>query len=160
MLKIWIAALLALALALPAHADDAPTEPSPTAMAFAGQFSDAHLSGMLSRIGARQAPLVALSQLQGELVAAVFDAQIDLAVEKYGPQWQQNMAMSWGGLMTDAELQSLLDGGSQSPFAERYGELTGDAGRQMQVLSGDLFKQILTEVIDATIAELTPEETN
>lgn len=160
MLRIWIAALLALVLALPTQADETPADPSPTAMAFAGQFSDAHLSGMLSRIGARQAPLVALSQLNGDLVALVFDTQIDLAVDKYGPEWQRNMALSWGGLMEDNELQSLMDAGSQSPFAPRYAELTGDAGRQMQALSGDLFAQILSEVLDATVAELTPEETN
>ena len=91
------------------------------------------------------------------MLAAVFDAEIDKAVVKYGPEWQRNMARAWTPLMTDDELLSLATAGAQSPHTDKYLGLRTQAGQSMQVLSEDLFREILEEVIRNTLAELQPE---
>lgn len=159
-LRLIATGLVALTLIQPltAHAGDPPQDPSEAAMTFAAGFSHDHLSGMLSRIGARQPPLVALSQLDGELLAAVFDAQIDQAVIKYGDEWQRNMALAWTPLLTDEELTSLTNSGAQSPYTGKYLDLRDEAGQSMQALSGPLFRTALEEVIRNTLKELSPDE--
>ena len=152
----WITALvvcLALVPALP-KASDTPSDPSEAAMNFVLGFSDTHLTGMLQRIGAQQPVLVAASQINAELLVAVFEAEIAQAVKVYGPEWQRNLALSWTPLMTDDELESLTSTGASSPHTEKYLELRGEAGKTMQSLSQDLFKQILSEVVDKTLKQL------
>lgn len=127
--------------------DDAPSE---AAMAFAGQFSDDQLSGMLSRIGGGSQAMIELSQLGGTVVAEVFDLQIDAAVAKYGQQWQTNMALAWQPLLTDDEMTSLMSDGADSPYSGKYTELRTEAGQAMQASSQDLFREILGEVITET----------
>ena len=51
-----------------------PPQASEAAMAFAGEFADDHLSGMLSRIGGQSEAMRMLSQIDGRLLAA-FDAR-------------------------------------------------------------------------------------
>ena len=158
MIKILRALLLLMAFTLPATADETPPtpeEPSEAAMQFVEGFSDDHLSGMLSRIGARQAPMIALSQLDGQMVAAVFDLEIDKAVERHGAEWKRNMARAWTPLLTDEELTSLATDGVASPYTDKYVGLRQEAGQRMQVLSQDLFRQILSEVIQNTVEELS-----
>lgn len=150
-----LAAVLACAITPAWTADTAV--PSDAAMSFVGQFSDDHLSGMLSRIGATQPAMVAASQLNGALVAAVFDAEIDKAVAQYGPDWQRAMAQSWAGLMTDDQFTSLVHQGAESPHVETYLGLRNQAGANMQGHAGDLFRQILTEVVQNTVTELGTE---
>jgi len=140
----------------PVAADD--SDPSEAAMIFVAGFSDDHLSGMLSRIGGRTSTMVALSQLDGALVAAVFDAGIDRAVVKYGPAWQRNLALAWTPLLTPEELSSLTTAGAQSPYTDKYLALRGAAGQSMQQLSQDLFQEALTELVNNTAAELAPED--
>jgi len=153
---ILSAILVAGPVAAPVAAGEA--DPSPEAMTFVAGFSDDHLSGMLSRIGGRSSTMVALSQVDGALAAAVFDAQIDRAVVKYGPAWQRNLALSWTPLLTPGELSSLTIAGAQSPHTEKYLSLRGSAGQTMQRLSQDLFHEVLTEVVRNTVAELIPEQ--
>ena len=160
-MRLLRAILIALALVLPLAANAAdqtpptPEEPSEAAMQFVEGFSDDHLSGMLSRIGARQPPMIALSQLHGQIVAAVFDTEIDEAVAKYGPEWKRNMARAWTALLTDEELASLTADGVASPYTDKYVGLRQDAGQRMQALSQDLFRLILAEVIQNTVKELS-----
>ncbi|MEM0987714.1 MAG: hypothetical protein AAGK00_02450 [Pseudomonadota bacterium] len=160
MFRIFSAFVLALVLSGPTLADETPPEPSAASMAFVGQFSDNHLSGMLSKFGGRMPSLMAYSQLGGEMVATVLDAHIDAAVDKYGDVWQQNLALSWGGLMNDAELASLTEKGAESPYAARYGEVAPQAAQAMQEMSGALFQQILGEVVAATETALSDTATN
>lgn len=129
-------------------------QPSEAALAFAGQFSDEQLSGMLSRIGGGSQAMVELSQVGGSLVAEVFDLQIDAAVAKYGPQWQSNMAMAWQPLLSEAEMASLLAEGADSPYSDKYLGLRTEAGQAMQASSQDLFREILSEVIAETRTSL------
>lgn len=138
---------LLFAFSMAAASDEQPSE---TAMEFAGQFSDEQLSGMLSRIGGGSGAMIEMSQLGGSMVADVFDLQIDAAVEKYGPQWQTNMAQAWSPLLTDEEMASLMAEGAASPYSEKYSGLRAQAGQAMQASSEDLFKEILTEVIAET----------
>jgi hypothetical protein len=153
--KTVLAAAMVLALS-PAWATEAPA-PTEAAMAFVGQFSDDHLSGMLSRVGGSQPAMVAASQLNGALVAAVFDAEIDKAVTAHGPDWQRAMARSWTGLMTDEQFTSLMEQGADSPHAETYLGLRNQAGQKMQANAGELFRQILAQVIENTVKELGAE---
>jgi len=130
------------------------TEPSEAAMTFVGTFSDGHLSGMLSRIGARQQPMVVLSQVYGALLGAVFDAEIDKAVAKYGAQWRKNLGLAWMGLLTTEEFGSLTADAAESPYGEKYLGLRAEAGQNMGRLSQELFSAILAEVIRNTIDQL------
>ncbi|MFK7944808.1 MAG: hypothetical protein AB8B85_18130 [Paracoccaceae bacterium] len=157
----FIAALLSLAIC-PAMAADT-SAPSEAAMAFVGQFSDDHLSGMLSRVGASQPAMMAAGQFNGSLLAVVFDAEIDKAVTEYGPEWQRAMASSWTGLMTDEQFTSLTNDGADSPYSDTYLGLRSTAGAQMQQNAGDLFRKILSQVVGNTFKELgahvpTPSE--
>lgn len=155
--RILTLLLVALMLSAPhaGKAGDAPLpDPSAAAVTFVSGFSDDHLSGMLSRIGARQPTLMAIGQLNGGLLASVFDAEIDKAVLVYGDAWRDNMARAWTPLLTDAELTSLTTAGAQSPFTDKYLALRGEAGQTMQVLSSDLFRQILSEVVANTARQL------
>ena len=150
-----IVALTALPLRLAAdETAPVPAEPSAAAVAFVAQFSDAHLGSMLSRIGSRQQPMIALSQLHGQMLAAVYDAEIKKSVEKHGPEWQRNMARAWTDLLTDEELTSLKADGPASPHSEKYKSLRQLAGQRMQTLSQDLFRQVLAETIKNTMAVL------
>ena len=160
-LRTLFAGALALVLTapLPAQSADIPQEPSDAAVTFAAGFSADQLSGMLSRIGARQPQMMALGQMDGSTLAAVFDAEIARAVQKYSDQWQQNMARAWTPLMTEDELTSLTAEGAQSPHVDKYLKLREEAGQNMQAISGDLFKQILKEVMQNTINALAPSET-
>ena len=156
MKEILRALALAALLVLPASADEPPIpdQPSAAAMDFVGQFSDAHLSAMLSRIGARQQPMVALSQLHGQMLAAVFDAEIAKSVKQYGPEWQRNLARAWTEMLTDDELTSLRADGADSPHSEKYKRLSATAGQRMQTVSQDLFRKILGETIQNTMQAL------
>ncbi|MEM9140160.1 MAG: hypothetical protein AAGB15_10050 [Pseudomonadota bacterium] len=145
----------ALTLALPGLGQAQSTEePSEAAMTFVGAFSDGHLTSMLQRIGARQPIMVAASQLNGQVLAAVFDAEIAQAVKVHGPQWQRNMALSWTPLLSDDEMLSLVAEGAGSPHSEKYLELRSEAGQTMQGLSGEFFKTILADVIAQTMKQL------
>ena len=146
----------ALATAPVQAADTAP--PSEAALAFVGAFSDDHLSGMLSRVGGRQPQMVALSQLNGTIVAATFDAEIDKAVTKYGPQWRHNMALAWMPLLSTEEFESLTANAAGSPYGEKYLSLRGDAGKTMGALSQELFAKIVDEVIQNTVKSLTDDK--
>lgn len=131
-----------------------PEEPSSGALAFVEKFSDRHLSGMLSKIGARQPQLIAASQVQGDLLAIAFDLQIDEAVKAHGDAWKTNMARAWTGLMTSEELQSLATEGADSPYTEKYLSLRNEAGQRMQAISDELFREILASTINATLLAL------
>lgn len=146
-------AMLALALA-PVRADETPKEPSEAAMTFVGGFSDLHFQGMLQRIGARHPSLIAASALNGQLLAAVFEAEIAKVVKVRGPEWQRNMALAWTPLLSDAEMSSLTAAGAQSPYVDKYLGLRTKAGQSMQGLSGDLFKEALDEVVANTVQQL------
>ncbi|MEM0945260.1 MAG: hypothetical protein AAGI70_15090, partial [Pseudomonadota bacterium] len=98
-----------------------------------------------------------LAQVHGRLTGQVFDQEIDRAVAARGPEWQRNLALAWTPLMSEAELTSLTNAGAQSPHVEKYLNLRGAAGERMQELSGDLFGEILEDVVRATYARLTPE---
>jgi hypothetical protein len=148
--------LSALLIAAPVAADE--SDPSEAAMIFVAGFSDDHLSGMLSRIGGRSSTMAALSQLDGALVAAIFDAEIDAAVVKYGSAWHRNLALAWTPLLTPEELTSLTIAGAQSPHTDKYLSLRAAAGQTMQQLSQELFHEVLSEVIANTVGELTPEQ--
>ncbi|MEL7153925.1 MAG: hypothetical protein AAFN51_09095 [Pseudomonadota bacterium] len=121
--------------------------PSEAAMTFVGQFSDDHLSGMLSRRGGQSTIFIGLVQAHGQIVDRVLELAISDAVRKYGPEWQANMAAAWDPLMTEAELESLTLAGAQSPYTDKYLELRSTAGQSMQASSQDLFKQIMVEVL-------------
>ncbi|MEM7505987.1 MAG: hypothetical protein AAF415_04520 [Pseudomonadota bacterium] len=136
----------------------AAEEPSPAAVAFVTGFSDDHLAGMLSRIGSRSPVLASFAQIDGRMTAQAFDANIAKAVHAHGAEWRHNMALSWTPLLNEEELTSLTNAGAQSPYTDKYLELRGDAGVKMQSLSNDFFQQILREVIDNTVADLTPDE--
>ncbi|MEM9063469.1 MAG: hypothetical protein AAGD13_23660 [Pseudomonadota bacterium] len=149
LIALVLSALLGLSPAVPA-ADETRVQPSDAAIAFAGQFSDDQLSGMLSRIGARTETMMMLGQVNGRLTEQVFNAEIDAAVERHGDTWQRNMALAWTPLLTDEEMLSLAADAQLSPHAEKYAGLRNDAGRTMQSLSGELFQQILQEVVANT----------
>ncbi|MEO1491881.1 MAG: hypothetical protein AAFV19_06985 [Pseudomonadota bacterium] len=157
MTKTALYALLALALstwAVPAN-EASSTEPSPAAMNFVAGFSDDHLAGMLSRFGGRDPRLALLAQVNGQAVALTLDAAIADAVRDNSAAWQRNMALAWTPLMSDDELTSLANAGAQSPHVDKYLELRGDAGQSMQILSQDLFRTILEDVLETTIAVLS-----
>ena len=151
-----IAAILATAPAA-AQTGAAPADPGPEAVAFAQQFSDNHLSGMLSRIGMQNAALRALAEFDSRAVATVFDAQIDAAVRQYGGQWAHNMALAWEPLLSDAEMSSLVEKGAGSPHTDKYLARREAAAARMAELSSELFGQILQEVVIATVATLSPD---
>lgn len=152
------ALLLCLALAVAEPAWAAEEEPSPAALSFATGFADDHLAGMLSRIGSRSPILASFAQIDSRVTAQAFDANIAKAVQAHGKQWRHNMALAWTPLLSEEELTSLNNAGAQSPYADKYLELRDDAGVTMQGLSNELFQQILREVIDNTVADLTPDE--
>lgn len=154
------AALISLMLAttpVAAQTSAPPADPAPEAVAFAQQFSDDHLSGMLSRIGMQNKALRALAEFDGRTVAAAFDAQIDVAVRQYGEQWAHNMALAWEPLLSDAEMASLVEQGVESPHADKYLASREAAAATMAELSTELFGQILQEVVAATVATLSPD---
>ena len=146
---IVVATLAATLTFMPARASDT-TAPSDSAMTFVGQFSDDHLSGMLSRLGGRSKVFIGLAQAHGEIVGRVLDLAVEDAVRKYGPQWQQNMAQAWMPLLTDEEFDSLRNAGAQSPHTEKYLELRTTAGQSMQASSQELFQTIMAEVMEQT----------
>lgn len=123
-------------------------------MTFVLGFSDTHLTGMLQRIGSQQPVLVAASQVNSQLLVAVFESEIAQALKVYGPEWQRNLALSWTPLLTEDELHSLATQGAGSPYTDKYLELRSEAGKTMQSLSQDLFKQILSEVVDKTMQQM------
>lgn len=152
--KLVIVGMLAALLAAPVQAGEIEADPSPAAMEFVGQFSDDHLSGMLSRIGARTETMMMLGQVNGGLAEEVFNTEIDAAVERHGDEWQRNMALSWMPLMTDEELASLTAEGADSPYADEYVAKRADAGQNMQTRSRELFEEILGEVVANTFTTM------
>ena len=153
--KTMTAMMMVAALAgMPAPAFSQADAPTEAAMNFVAGFSDTHLTGMLQRIGARQEIMISLSTVSGELLVAVFEAEIAQAVKVHGPKWQENLARSWVPLLTEEELTSLTVEGAQSPYTEKYLELRAQAGQSMQALSGDLFKEVLSEVIAKTVKQI------
>ena len=149
----FVSALIASALlwAVPAAAE----EPSDAALTFVAGFSDQHLAGMLSRLGARSPALAAFAQVNGTLTEATFDGHVSAAVKEHGPAWRRNLALAWTPLLSEEELTSLTNAGAQSPFADKYLDLRDEAGQSMQSLSEDLFREILTDVLADTVRDLT-----
>ncbi len=148
--KLFLSASLSVMLAFSGVQAGDVEAPSESAMAFVGQCSDDHLSGMLSRLGGRSKVFVGLAQVHGEIVGRVLDLAVEDAVRRYGPEWQANMAMAWEPLLTEAELDSLRIDGAQSPHTEKYLGLRAQAGQSMQSSSQELFQKILTEVVGQT----------
>lgn len=130
---------------------------SDAAMAFVSEFSDGHLSGMLSRVGGQSEAMRTLAEIDPTMVAAAFDAEIDVAVERHGDAWAQKLAAAWAPLLSDAEMRSLADEGAASPFAEKYLAARDQAAARMAELSQDLFRRTLGEVIGGTVDRLTAE---
>ena len=152
--KLFLSASLSVMLAFSGVQADAVKAPSEAAMTFVGQFSDDHLSGMLSRRGGQSTVFIGLVQAHGQIVDRVLELAISDAVRKYGPEWQTNMAAAWDPLMSEAELSSLTTAGAQSPHIEKYLELRAQAGQAMQGNSQELFKQIMVEVMGEVQAAL------
>lgn len=156
--KLLLATTLSAMLVFPAIAADDSKAPSESAMVFVGQFSNDHLSGMLSRLGGRSKVFIGLAQAHGEIVGRVLELAINDAVLKHGPQWQTNMATAWDPLLTDEEFDSLRNAGAQSPHTDKYLELRSEAGQTMQASSQELFQEIMAEVMSDVQAAL--ESTN
>ncbi len=159
------AAALALALLLGAagradgasalvRAADAAGE---AAMEFVSEFSDDHLSGMLSRIGGQSEAMRTLSRIDARMLAAAFDAEIDAAVDRHGAAWAGNLALAWDPLLTDAEMRSLVAEGAASPHAGKYAAVRDEAAAAMATRSQDLFRAILVEVVGNTLRALGAE---
>lgn len=134
-----------------------PEAASPEALAFVSQFSDDHLSGMLSRIGGQSTVMSELSKIDGRVLAAALDAEIDAAVERHGDEWAHNMALAWSPLLGDVEMASLVEDGANSPYADRYLAQRDEAAAGMATLSQDLFREILAEVMRNTLKRLSGE---
>ena len=149
-----LSASVAMMLAVsPVHASETDT-PSEAAMTFVGQFSDNHLSGMLSRLGGRSKVFIGLVQAHGQIVDRVLELAVADAVRAYGAEWQTNMAAAWDPLLSEEELTSLTTAGAQSPHTDKYLELRGQAGEAMQTSSQDLFEKIMAEVMGDVQAAL------
>jgi hypothetical protein len=129
-------------------------EPSAAALTFVAAFSDDHLAGMLSRFAGRDPRLAAFAQVDGRAVASTLDTAIALAVREHSADWQRNMARAWTPLLSEEELVSLTTAGAQSPHVDKYLELRPAAGQAMQTYSQDLFREILSDVLDTTVAAL------
>jgi hypothetical protein len=78
----------------------------------------------------------ALSRIDAPLLAAVFDAEIDAAVERHGDEWVRNLALAWDPLLTDAEMRSLVEQGAGSPHAEKYAGPRRGGGGHGRALAG------------------------
>ncbi|MEL6478137.1 MAG: hypothetical protein AAFR17_12495 [Pseudomonadota bacterium] len=142
--------------ATPASADQAPAAPSQAALTFVAGFSDAHLANMLSRFGQRSPVLASFAQVDAQLTANTLDAAIGEAVAQHGPVWQRNLASAWMPLLSEEELVSLTNSGAQSPHIDKYLDLRNEAGVAMQASSQELFAEILRNVIDRSVASLSP----
>ncbi|MEM0921807.1 MAG: hypothetical protein AAGI13_02105 [Pseudomonadota bacterium] len=150
-----IAALLALTLTAHATAEE---RPSNAALTFVAAFSDAHLANMLSRFGQRSPVLGSFAQVDAQLTAEALDAAIADAIAEHGAAWRENMATAWMPLLSEAEFISLTNAGAQSPHLEKYLDLRDEAGAAMQASSEALFSEILRDVIDSSVAALTPAD--
>jgi hypothetical protein len=84
---------LALVLLLGAAGQAAPAPHArETPIAFVSEFSDAHLSGMLSRIGGQTEARRTLSRADARILATAFDAALAAAVGRHGDAWARNLA--------------------------------------------------------------------
>ena len=153
MVLLAAAALACLLLAAPV-APAGEGAPAPEALAFVAGFSDQHLAEMLAS-GAGNSPQIAsLAASDYDSVAQALDAEIGLAIARYGPGWQHNMALAWTPLMTGDEFTSLALAGAQSPHVEKYLSLRSSAGQSMQALSQQLYETALQDVVTGTLGRL------
>lgn len=137
--------------------ETAAATPSDEALAFVSDFSDEHLSGMLSRVGGQSQTMRELSRIDARLLAAAFETEIDAAVERHGDEWAHNLALAWTPVLTDAEMASLSTEGAESPHVQKYTEGREEAAVEMARLSQDLFREIMGEVMQNTLATLSGE---
>ncbi len=153
--------LLGLALAASfalyiGHAEAAtPKAPSPQAMAFAQKVGPPQLADILVQTLSQQEVVKDAMEDHGVVFTqGVLKEEITKGVTKYGPAWNHNLAMSYQGLLTDAELGELAFGQPSATTQAKLQIALPKAGAIMKKHSDGMLNQIATEVLANTKARL------
>lgn len=75
------------------------------------------------------------------------DQELRPVIAKYQPQWDKNLAAAWNPLLSQEEMNSLLELKRQSPYASKYQAAGAQAGKVMMFSSEDLLKGALGEAM-------------
>ncbi|MES2070061.1 MAG: hypothetical protein V4488_06915 [Pseudomonadota bacterium] len=79
------------------------------------------------------------------------------AIAKYQPQWDKNLAAVWMQLLTEVEMQSLLDLKRQSPYVSKYQVAGPKAGAAMMSSSSDILQNALSEGMNRAWSKASAE---
>ncbi len=82
--------------------------------------------------------------------------EIPKAVKKYGPQWQNNLALSYDEYLNQADLVDLNTGKPSQATMKKFMGLQSKIGAKMQGRSQDLLKKASVEVLATMFKAAVP----
>ncbi len=154
-----IASFALLVAGAPPLAADEVTEPSSTAMQFVERFGDRQLRSLLTQFAMRTQTIRMIVQRTGDNGLKIMSEEIGKAVDRHGPEWKTNLALSWQKKATDQELQSLAhDKQPPEELRKKMFALERMVGSEMKQRSYHILKAALTEVVMNTFERGIPED--
>ncbi len=80
---------------------------------------------------------------------SIVKGEIDKLVPSYQSQWNKNLAASYAQVLSAEKLQSLLDEGPSSKYADELKAKQGEIGKIMQSKSTGLLNEFVTKAMDS-----------
>ncbi len=82
--------------------------------------------------------------------------EIPKVVKKYGPEWQNNLALSYDAFLSQPDLVDLNTGQPSQATMKKFMEFQPKIGAKMQGMSQDLLKKASVEVLSTMFKAAVP----
>jgi hypothetical protein len=140
---VFLAACAGQAAAQGANSAQVASQASDPAAALVHKF---RLGSNLERMANSTA---ALTETYHMLSALKVTNEIHRLVPKYQPQWDANLAKAYATHLSPAELQSLVQLGSSSPYFSKLKREQPAIGTDMKASSTPILKALVTEALSS-----------
>jgi len=84
----------------------------------------------------------------------ILNEELQKNISENQARWNENMAVAHAKHMSEEEVLSLLNGGSESPYYPKRVALQGEIGKTMRELSENLLNQVVTDSVASSLARV------
>ncbi len=106
-----------------------------------------HKFGIGSNLEHMANSAAALTETYHMLSSFKVTSEIHRLVPKYQPQWDDNLAKAYAAHLSPAELRSLVQLGSSSPYLKKLKQAQPSIGADMKASSIPILKALVTEAL-------------
>lgn len=90
-----------------------------------------------------------VSKIGEQKTQSLVKNEVDKLIPKHQKEWNKNLAASYAQVLNAEKLQSLLDAGPSSKYADDLKAKQGEIGNIMQSKSSGLLNELLTKATDS-----------